>query len=47
MQATQTVNKGMLEKTFKLSEHNTNVKTEIISRNNNIYDNGIYISCKC
>ncbi|HSQ87447.1 NCS2 family permease [Romboutsia sp.] len=31
MQATQSVNKGMLEKIFKLSEHNTNVKTEIIA----------------
>ena len=31
MQATQSVNKGILEKTFKLSEHNTNVKTEIIA----------------
>ncbi len=31
MQATKSVNKGILEKTFKLSEHNTNVKTEIIA----------------
>ena len=31
MQATQASNKGLLEKVFKLSEHNTNVKTEIIA----------------
>ena len=31
MQATQASNKGLLEKVFKLSEHNTDVKTEIIA----------------
>ncbi|WP_092922037.1 NCS2 family permease [Romboutsia hominis] len=31
MQSTQTMNKGVLEKVFKLSEHNTNVKTEVIA----------------
>ena len=31
MQATQVSNKGLLEKVFKLSENNTNVKTEIIA----------------
>ncbi|MGL4914422.1 MAG: NCS2 family permease [Romboutsia sp.] len=31
MQTTQSVNKGVLERVFKLSEHNTNVKTEIIA----------------
>ena len=31
MQATQSINKGFLERVFKLSEHNTNVKTEIIA----------------
>ena len=31
MQATQTSKQGLLEKVFKLSEHNTNVKTEIIA----------------
>ncbi len=31
MQATQTSNQGLLDKVFKLSEHNTNVKTEIIA----------------
>lgn len=31
MQVTQPMNKGILEKVFKLSEHNTNVKTEIIA----------------
>ena len=31
MQTTQSLNKGILEKVFKLSEHNTNVKTEIIA----------------
>ncbi len=31
MQTTQSMNKGMLEKVFKLSENNTNVKTEIIA----------------
>ena len=31
MQATQSSNKGLLERLFKLSEHNTNVKTEIIA----------------
>ncbi|MGL5693933.1 MAG: NCS2 family permease [Peptostreptococcaceae bacterium] len=31
MQATQASNKGLLEKVFKLSEHNTNVKTEVIA----------------
>ena len=31
MQATQAANRGWLDKTFKLSEHNTNVKTEVIA----------------
>ncbi|MDK2587076.1 NCS2 family permease [Romboutsia sedimentorum] len=31
MQTTQSMNKGMLEKVFKLSENNTNVKTEVIA----------------
>ena len=31
MQSTQTMNKGVLEKVFKLSDHNTNVKTEVIA----------------
>lgn len=31
MQATQVNNKSLLDKVFKLSEHNTNVKTEIIA----------------
>ena len=31
MQATQTSKQGLLEKVFKLSEHNTNVKTEMIA----------------
>lgn len=31
MQSTQTMNKGVLEKVFKLSGHNTNVKTEVIA----------------
>lgn len=31
MQATQASNKGLLERLFKLSEHNTNVKTEVIA----------------
>ena len=31
MQVTQTVNKGWLDKTFKLSENNTSVKTEVIA----------------
>ena len=31
MQTTQSMNKGMLEKVFKLSENNTNVKTEVMA----------------
>lgn len=31
MQATQTINKGFLDRIFKLSEHNTTVKTEVIA----------------
>ena len=31
MQSTQTLNKGILDKVFKLSEHNTDVKTELIA----------------
>ncbi|MEG1311893.1 MAG: NCS2 family permease [Romboutsia sp.] len=31
MQATQSVNKSILDRTFKLSENNTNIKTEVIA----------------
>lgn len=31
MQATQATNKGFLDKIFKLTEHNTNVKTEVLA----------------
>ena len=31
MQTTQTTNRGWLDKTFKLSENNTSVKTEVIA----------------
>ena len=31
MQATQVMNKGFLDRTFKLSEHNTNVRTEVLA----------------
>jgi AGZA family xanthine/uracil permease-like MFS transporter len=31
MQATQSTNRGILEKVFKLSEHNTSIKTEIMA----------------
>ena len=31
MQATQSTNRGILEKVFKLSEHNTSIKTEVMA----------------
>ncbi len=31
MQVTQPINRGIIDRTFKLSEHNTNVKTEILA----------------
>ncbi len=36
----------MLEKIFKLKEHNTNVKTEIIAGITTFYDNGLHSGSK-
>ena len=44
MQATQVTKQSFLDKTFKLKEDK--YKDRGFSRNNNIHDNGVHISCK-